>query len=345
MAIASGNSADEGQVDVDLMVDSSVVHEPVPQSWEGIFPNFRPSKKSPKKKADFSNALLLYGTNCVVSDSSKYKFGKVGHLYQVFAKECNGKGGRIRTVANGATHWSCNRCFSIYKSKSGAGKISQTIRARVVNIVRAITATKRKELTNTDYKDMKNLDHGNDKLWSESGLDLLQQVKTMVDYYDSVSILAESIATRQVLNANEGLVPSKDKFLSSFMSFYKAEKLKTPDKQNLIYALLATFLAKERGINNPVYGERLRNFYMVAYSMSPKTANFISNNLNGISKRQVSRIRASRRGSPVINRTDEEIVDVTVRFIKDLRIRSGDNSKRVAFSAGVDASVVVKGYQ
>ena len=68
MAIASGTSADEGQVDVDLMVDSSVVHEPVPQSCEGIFPNFRPSKKSPKKKADFSNALLLYGTNCVVSD-------------------------------------------------------------------------------------------------------------------------------------------------------------------------------------------------------------------------------------------------------------------------------------
>ena len=169
-----------------------------------------------------------------------------------------------------------------------------------------------KELTNTDYKDMKNLDHGNDKLWSESGLDLLQQVKTMVDYYDSVSILAELIATCQVLDANEGLVPSKDKFLSSFMSFYNAAKLKTPDKQNLIYALLATFLAKERGINNLVYGERLCNFYMVAYSMSPQTANFISNNLNRISKRQVSCIRASRRGSPVINCTDEEIVDVTV---------------------------------
>ncbi len=204
MAIAHGNSGDEGQVDVHLMVDSSAVHEPVFQPCEGIFPNLRPSKKSPKKKADFSNALLLYGTNCVVSDSSKYKFGKVGHLYQVFAKECNGKGGSMRTVANGATHWSCNGCFSIYKSKSGAGKISQTIRARVVNIVRAITATKRKELTNTDYKDMKNLDHGNDKLWSESGLDLLQQVKTIVDYYDSVSILAESIVTRQVLDANEG---------------------------------------------------------------------------------------------------------------------------------------------
>jgi hypothetical protein len=67
---------------------------------------------------------------------------------------------------------------------------------------------------------MKHLDHGNDKHWSQVGLDVLQQVKAMVDYYDSVAILAKSKATCQVIDANKGLVPSKDKFLSSFiMSF------------------------------------------------------------------------------------------------------------------------------
>jgi hypothetical protein len=65
------NSADKEHVDVDLTVNDALVPDSIPQSCEGVSPNFRPSKNTPKMKADFSKALLLYGTNCVVSDKLK----------------------------------------------------------------------------------------------------------------------------------------------------------------------------------------------------------------------------------------------------------------------------------
>ena len=250
------------------------------QHCQGVFQNFRPSSKN-----SISSSLTVYGENCVVNAQSNYKFGMVDAQYQVFAKGCNGSNCVNRSMGTKkVAHWSCKSCYELSRSSSGY-KIAQTIRERAKKVVKAETALDRKEeLTESDKEDLKNFLKCEEKHWSERGLRLRYRVKKEVNYYNAVAKLGKTKSTSGVLVSN-GNVLTKDKFLLRFMEFYNRESTKPSDKQHLVYALLETVLAKECGIKNPKYSERILNLQLAMHSLSKKTADFFSANFNLASDR------------------------------------------------------------
>ena len=323
----------------DVTMSVNITPKRCTQYCEGLFHNYRPAAKK-----SMSAVLTVYGETCVVAEGSNYKFGMVGNHFQVFAKECTGSNPVNRsTGTKKIAHWNCRSCFELHK-KTGF-KISQVLRDRVKKISKAMSVLDRKdELSDFDYEDLKNILKGEDKYWSERGLAFRDKVRREVNYYESVKKLGRSQSTSTILSSN-GNVPSKDKFFLRFQEFYNKESAKPSDKQHLIYALLETMLAKESGIKNPKYSERILNFQLATYSLSKKTGDFVSANFNLASDRHIRRVKADRRGPAVINISDEDLVSHIVKHIDKIRVKSGDSSGRVVISLGVDATVVVKGWQ
>lgn len=209
----------------------------------GVFHDYNSAGKKNVCGITNSQALAIYGKNCAVVNSSTYKFGMVGSYYQVFAKDCTGNVNvRNRVHGKGNAHWSCNNCHSFIESKK-IYKIGQTIRNRGLNILRAINANNRPELTDQDYSDLKKFVDGNsDSNWSQEGLALMDRFKSTVRYCQTVRELTDS-SGKPLVAATNGDVPSTDKFRERFMTFYDNESIKSPEKQDLIFALMQVQLA------------------------------------------------------------------------------------------------------
>jgi hypothetical protein len=120
---------------------------------QGIFHDYLPIKAKKKGPTSTnSDALVIYGQNCAVNEQLKYKIGKVGPYYQMFAKNCTG----CTSVHNRnikKAHWNCNNCHA-FKVSGNIYKIGQTICKHSNNILRAIAITKRSEMTDADFSDL-----------------------------------------------------------------------------------------------------------------------------------------------------------------------------------------------
>jgi hypothetical protein len=122
---------------------------------------------------------------------------------------------------------------------------------------------------------------------------------------------------------------------------YNAESVKEPQQQNLVFLLLNAMLQKLNGAKNPQYGKKLLNFYLVVHSLSPKASEFVTANLEGVSKRQIQRISTKRRQAPVIHLTNEEMIAAVEKHIQLIRNQLKNPNVRIAFSVGVDATTVI----
>ena len=99
------------------------------------------------------------------------------------------------------------------------------------------------------------------------------------------------------------------------------------------------------GHKNPLYGNKLVNFMLALSGQNMTALNFVSANLSLASPRHIQRMSSARRGTPIVLRSMKEIHSLISQRIKIIRERSGDPSRRVAFTLGIDGTVLVKGWQ
>lgn len=234
----------------------------------------------------------------------------------------------------------CNKCEA-FREKSGS-KVRQTIKDRTRSIRTAVEALQRSELSPSDYKSMYNFVHQSDKYLSSEGMELKHKVQCVINYYDEVQKQSSSVKS-EVCSESNGMVPSKEKFLKNFMKLYNSDN--DQHRNSLVFVLLEAYVAKASGHMNPEYGVRLTNFCLALAATNRRAFEFVSGNLCLMSLRQAERLCADRRATPFIFVEEEEMKSMLLSFMKNIRERSGDDSTRVVFSIGIDATATVKGFQ
>lgn len=124
-------------------------------------------------------------------------------------------------------------------------------------------------------------------------------------------------------------------------------KNNTGDIQNSLPVLfLKTLMSKMGGNNKAAYSEREFNLFLVmAASGDKKSYEFVSGNLRGMTFRHVRRVIASRRSNPFINTKKDEIIDKLRQRFQRIRGQLKNTGMRIAFTVGIDATIVVPAYQ
>ena len=164
-----------------------------------------------------------------------------------------------------------------------------------------------------------------------------------MEYYESVQALTDKPKDK-LLKSSRGMVPSNDKFLSKFMGLYTS-KGADKFKESLIMCLLRAYVAKATGHKNPQYGAKVLNFMLALSATNPIAFSFVSANMCSLSIRHAKKIRAANRDIPLILRDNNDMMRLLLKRIAMIRHEFDDSSMRVAFSVGVDATVVVAGWQ
>ena len=146
---------------------------------------------------------------------------------------------------------------------------------------------------------------------------------------------------KEVCSQNNGLVPFRDKFLSSFFKLYHTND--GAFKNSLMMCLCRAYVAKAEGIRSPEYGAKVVNFMLALSATNQKAMDFVLANLCSLSICHVQRLRSTRRGKPFIFRSQSEITELVVESIGRIRKEFNDDSMGVAFNVGIDTAVLVKG--
>lgn len=191
----------------------------------------------------FGGNIMLYGRFSAISATSGYMVGMVdSQFFQFFSRQCTGAEGKVRAITKNITHWNCDHCNNC--TGFNKKKLRQTINERASHTRAAICATKRSELTHIDHEAMKRFVHTPRKAFSQAGLQLVQTVKAEIDYYEHVAKLIKQEVTSKISSSPNKFVPGKNDFLRNVKKMYKEDELKTPEKQNLLIALMKMYIAK-----------------------------------------------------------------------------------------------------
>ena len=133
----------------------------------------------------------------------------------------------------------------------------------------------------------------------------------------------------------------KDKFLTNFISMYMDKK--SGIQGSLILCLLRAIIAKASGHKNPEYGNKVQQFMLCLSATNKQACELVCGNLNLAGDRWIRRLAAKTRSKPMILNTPDDIVKIIVSRVEKIRAGFGD-SARIAFSCGVDATKLVKGF-
>ena len=130
--------------------------------------------------------------------------------------------------------------------------------------------------------------------------------------------------------------------MDSFVKHYQNHK---EFRSGLIVKMMQAYVMKLDGVNNPIYGEKVLNFFLaLAASGKMKSFEFVSGNLCHMSKRHAQRIMAKKKPPPIINLTDNHIVELVFKKFVQIRAKCRNPRMRIAFTVGVDATVIVKSW-
>ena len=98
-------------------------------------------------------------------------------------------------------------------------------------------------------------------------------------------------------------------------------------------------------VNNPMYGSKVLNcFLLLAVSRQMKTFEFVLSNLVMLGKWHCERIMAKKRPAPIIDMSKEHIVNFVLQKFVLIRAKCEDPKIRIAFTVGVDATVLVQSW-
>ena len=74
--------------------------------------------------------------------------------------------------------------------------------------------------------------------------------------------------------------------------------------------MMQAYVMKLYGVNNPIYGGKVLNFFLaLAASGLMKAFEFVSGNLCQMSKRHAQRIMAKKKPPPIVNLTENQIIE------------------------------------
>ena len=186
---------------------------------------------------------------------------------------------------------------------------------------------------------MEDFTKASQKGFSQEGRDLSTRISLAINYYKSISTsnTASLVATRW------GYIPGIDSFLDSFIKHYLSEK---EFRDSLLVQLMTGYVAKVDGAKNAAYGAKVLNFCLaLAAGGNKKAFEFVSGNLALASLRHMQRVMAKKKDHAFINIGKEKMVELVANRISMIRSGLGDESRRIAFSVGIDATCVVKGHQ
>ena len=103
---------------------------------------------------------------------------------------------------------------------------------------------------------------------------------------------------------------------------------------------------KVDGVPNPQYGTDILNFFpALSASGEKKVFEFVSGNLCGVSLRRMKTIAGKRRSFPFVGLSREEIIGLILARISRICTGGNDQKSRVAFTAGINETALVKAYQ
>ena len=285
-------------------------------------------------KEPLQSYLRAYHHNAAIMQTSKYKMAffqqNTASFSQVFSKDCKGTHGisRVRGI------FSCDACNKL-RIDSGA-KITQNIKIRGLNILCAEENSRKLEISPCDHAAMIKFSKTSNALLSGRGLTLKNTIILQNKYYNGVK--------KSIANSKTGFVPGVDKFLTEFNNHYTSGK--SDFKDSLLVNLMKCYVAKVNGCSNPVMATKVLNFFMaMAAGGDRRSFEYVSGNLCGVSLRHVKRVISSKRGPPFMNMSTNEIVALVKSQIALVRKNSGNSTRRVVFSLGIDATVLVKAWQ
>ena len=327
------------------------------RSCEGIIKNFLTTEKQ--------HVLSTYRRFFPVASGSAYKFGLHGQLIIVMGNECNGTGGIL--VRGKGSHRSCSFCTGLNNSK-----IYQTIGNRVNKIVEAELILKRREIDPMDVKKLQNIYRNgiSDKYFTAEGalvakvsvdislltrltdvyvktyplshkIYLFQSCKDKVDYYTHIQKLLKKDHNNTVKAMDGNGILNSDKFLRDFVGMYLNKK--SGLQESLMLCLMRAFISKANGAKRKKFEPKARNFMMALAATNKQACELLSANLNLATPRTIERWGAQGRGKAVILNEEADVRTLLVTRIEMIRAGLGED-KRVAFSAGGDATKLVKGF-
>ena len=140
-----------------------------------------------------------------------------------------------------------------------------------------------------------------------------------------------------------GNVPGVDSFLDRFVNNYTSNEefcgilLTSPCK---------TYVEKEDGVPKPQYGKDVMNVFLALSASDDKKAlEFGSGNLCGVSLRRMKTIAAKRLSVLFIGLSHDEIIDLLLARISWIHTVRKDPKWRVAFTAGIYATAIMRAYK
>ncbi|KAL3789339.1 hypothetical protein HJC23_006493 [Cyclotella cryptica] len=291
------------------------------KSCEGIYPDY--------KKKEFQELLNAYTLHATISEKAVCEPRLVGNtgLTNFFLKTCNGDG-VYRKTKIGIIH-SCDECHnSFYCNGQRAKSLKANIKDRGRTFTTVHTILRRSDIAPEDQRILSTFNNTSDEYLTLCGRDLRTLNKPSV---------------KAVVSQNDFL-PGGDKFINGFVKTYQDNK---EVRDHLLVGLMQAYIAKVNGIKTPVYGTAVTNFYLSLSGCGSKSAlQFASANLGKcISMRHIQRLAASKRPPPFIQHTRDDVVDIILSHIATIRSKFGDDTLRIAFSVGIDATKLVQCWQ
>ena len=139
---------------------------------------------------------------------------------------------------------------------------------------------------------------------------------------------------------SDGILNS-DRFLRDFLCMYLDEK--SGLQKTLILCLLRAFISKANGHKNPQYDPKVKSFMLAVAATNKQACELLTTNLNLAGERTICRWSVHERAKPIILNEEADIICLLVKRFKMIRAGLGKDT-RVTFSAGGDATKLVKGF-
>ena len=142
-----------------------------------------------------------------------------------------------------------------------------------------------------------------------------------------------------------GNIPSDDNFIQQFAVLYKPNEHGIQD--SLVTLLLKALVTKMAGKKNARYDDKVRNFFIsLAASGNKHAYEFVSGNLGMcMTHRHARKCISAHRSLTFINLEDSDIISIIENHVRAIRDKFQNINKRIAFSVGIDATVLVKTFQ
>ena len=229
----------------------------------------------------------------------------------------------------------CNTFTRLNKSK----KIRQTIRYRGFKFVKMHECLSKGELTPYYIESMHNFKGSHNHTLNEVGLHMKTRVSSIFDLYKSFSYAP----VKEMMSSPSGHVPGVDSFLDSLVNDY------TNNEEfcgSLLTSIFKAYVVKVDGVPNLKYGTDVLNFFLALYaSGNKKEFEFVSGNLCGVSLRRMKTITAKRHSALFIGLSRDEIIDLLLACSSRVCTGRNDPKPRVAFTAGINTTALVKAYE